>query len=160
MKTKIKNSMPFDFVLEELSQLKPHTKPMFGAYGIYIGNKIVFILRQKEAHSSDNGIWLATEGEHHASLKEIFPNMRSLSLFGGDDDGRPTTWQLLPEDSDDFEESAMKACVLVLRNDPRIGKFPKTRMKKKKVKATQKSVKKTKTKKTKSSKSKALAKKR
>lgn len=37
----------------------------------------------------------------------------------------PTGWQILPLDADDFEESVLKACQLVLKNDVRIGKVPK-----------------------------------
>ncbi len=119
--------IPFEFVLEEIDSLAPYTKPMFGAYGVYVENKIIFILRKKEKSNSDDGIWLATTEAHHNSLRNEFPNMRSIEVFGPG----PTGWQVLPENSDDFEASAMKACQLVLNRDPRIGKIPKTKLKKK-----------------------------
>jgi hypothetical protein len=38
-----------------------------------------------------------------------------------------TGWQLLPADAPDFESAALRACELVLRQDPRIGKIPKAK---------------------------------
>ncbi len=122
-----KKFVPFDFVLEELRDLNPTIKPMFGAFGLYVESKIVFILREKESNTEDNGIWLATTAEHHESLQDEFPSMRSIQMFGPG----PTGWQILPSDSDDFEESVLKACVLVKRNDIRLGKVPKTKIRKK-----------------------------
>jgi hypothetical protein len=94
---------------------------MFGCHAIYLGEKIVLILRNKEKAKHDNGVWLATTEEHHVSLKEIFPSMRSIRILGG----KTSTWQNLPAEADDFEESVITACEMVLKNDPRIGKIPK-----------------------------------
>ena len=126
-KLKPKKSIPFDFILEELDKLSPYIKPMFGAYGLYVGNKIVFILRDRPKSTEDNGVWLATTVEHHKSLKKEFSNMRSLRVFGPG----PTGWQVLPVEADDFEESVLRACAMVRNNDQRIGKVPKTKLKKK-----------------------------
>ena len=123
----MKKPVPFDFVLSELESLAPYTKPMFGCTAVYVGDKIVFILRQKGNPLPDDGVWVATTGEHHASLKKDFPSIRSIELFGPG----PTGWQVLPADADDFEDSVLKACQFVLRNDERIGKIPKSRWKKK-----------------------------
>ena len=125
-KLKPKKPIPFEFVLSELESVNAHTRPMFGSYGLYIDNKIVFILRESEKSKEDNGIWLATTGEHHASLQNEFPSMRSIAVFGPG----PTGWQVLPADSDDFEESVMRACELVRLGDPRIGKVPKLKLSK------------------------------
>lgn len=38
---------------------------------------------------------------------------------------------MLPLDSQDFEDSVLKACELIIKNDPRIGKIPKTKLRKK-----------------------------
>jgi hypothetical protein len=96
---------------------------MFGCLAVYIGAKIVLILRDKSTATADNGVWLATTTEHHESLRREFPNMRSVQVFG-----KPVTdWQVLPADTPDFEESALHACDLVLAGDPRIGKVPKSR---------------------------------
>ncbi len=121
---------PFEFVFDELDGLDVNTKPMFGCLGMYVGNKIVFIQRLKDSPPEDNGIWLATTTEHHASLKTDFPNMRSITIFGPG----PTGWQLLPQDAEDFESSVAHACELIRAGDPRIGKIPKSRLPKRKSK--------------------------
>jgi hypothetical protein len=96
---------------------------MFGCTAIYVGEKIVLILREKPTYTADNGVWLATTHEHHDSLRRDFPSMRSIQLLGE----KITSWQVLPSGSPDFEQSAMRACELVLAGDPRIGKIPKSR---------------------------------
>jgi hypothetical protein len=124
----------FDFVIEQLERLNPVVKPMFGCHAIYVKNKIVLILRKKDADDPDNGVWLATTPEHHASLKKDFPSMRSIELFGK----KETSWQILPSDADDFEESVMKACEFIFKQDPRIGKIPKEKKKKSAARSTSK----------------------
>lgn len=115
--------IPHEFVLDAIASLGPYTHPMFGCLAVYVQNKIVFILRNKPASPADNGVWLATTVEHHESLRRDFPNMRSIQVLG-----KPVTgWQVLPADAADFEASAMRACELVLRADPRIGKVPGAR---------------------------------
>jgi len=118
-----KKTIPFDFVLEQLSTIDVVTRPMFGCYAIYAGNKIVLLLRQRKDFAKDNGVWLATSLEHHESLKSDFPSMRSISLFGD----TPSGWQNLPAEADNFEELAIKACQLIIKGDSRIGKIPKAR---------------------------------
>jgi hypothetical protein len=93
---------------------------MFGCLAVYVKDTIVFILRDRQNEPSNNGVWLATTEEHHASLRREFPSMRSLAGAGKD----VTGWQVLPADADDFEEAALRACDLVLARDPRIGKEP------------------------------------
>lgn len=111
---------PHEFVLDALAPLAPRTHPMFGCLAVYVGEKIVLFLREKPSYPEDNGVWLATQIEHHASLRREFPNMRSIRVLGKD----PTGWQVLPVDSPDFEEAALRACDLILAGDPRIGKVP------------------------------------
>lgn len=94
---------------------------MFGCLAIYAGDKIVLLLRDRPNEIADNGVWLATTAEHHESLHREFPNMRSIQLFGKE----VTGWQVLPVDAPDFEESAIRACELIVRRDRRIGKVPK-----------------------------------
>jgi hypothetical protein len=119
-------TIPFDFVLEQLFSLEPRVRPMFGCHAIYVGNKIMLTLRNKPGeHDYDNGIWVSTKAEHHATLKKIFPNMRPIQVLGN-----ATNWQILPVDADDFEESAIKICDLILKGDARIGNVPKPRKKK------------------------------
>lgn len=105
--------------------MNPYTKPMFGAYGVYVGDQIKIILRDREKNPDDNGIWIATTGEHHASLQKDLPSMRSIAMFG--EEG-PTGWQVVPKDAEDFEESALKICEMIRRGDVRVGKVPKTKL--------------------------------
>jgi hypothetical protein len=120
---KRRKPIPHDFVLEALDGISTETRPMFGCLAIYVGNKIVLILRDKGGGDVDNGVWLATTEPHHASLRREFPNMRSIRIFGP----KVTGWQVLPADAPDFEESALRACELVIARDPRIGKVPASR---------------------------------
>jgi hypothetical protein len=123
--TKRTKPVPHAFVLEALASLSPETRPFFGCLGVYVGDKIVLILREKLDKTRDNGVWLATTEQHHESLRREFPNMRSIGLLGRD----VTHWQLLPVDAPDFEEAALRACELIVARDPRIGKVPKSRAK-------------------------------
>jgi hypothetical protein len=114
-----KPTIPFAFVLENLSRLDFTVKAFFGCHSIYVGDKIVLTLRQKKAHPHDNGVWVATSAEHHTSLRKVFPNMRGIGIFG-----KAGNWQILPLDASDFEESVNKICELIIKNDQRIGKAP------------------------------------
>jgi hypothetical protein len=118
--------VPFDFVLDELADLAPWTRPMFGCTAVYVDERIVFILREKAGADSDNGVWIATTREHHASLRRELPSLRSIEVLAG---GRETGWQVLPSEADDFEQGVLRACALVLARDVRIGKVPERRRK-------------------------------
>jgi hypothetical protein len=74
--------VPHEFVLDALTTLSPETRPMFGCLAVYLGEKIIFILREKADHTTDNGVWLATTREHHKSLQHEFPSMRSIGVLG------------------------------------------------------------------------------
>ena len=117
---KPRKTQPHPFVLDALAALSPRTNPMFGCLAVYVGARIVLILRDKPSQTQDNGVWLATTAEHHESLRAEFPNMRSIQVLGKG----VTGWQILPSDAPDFEEAALRACELILARDPRIGKVP------------------------------------
>lgn len=114
---------PFEFVLDALASASPETRPMFGCLAVYVEDKIVLVLRDKREPVADNGVWLATTKEHHASLRAEFPHMRSIQVLSTD----VTGWQVLPAEAPDFEEAALRACELVLARDVRIGKVPNAR---------------------------------
>lgn len=123
------NKVPFDFVLESLLPSNPKIKPMFGCFAVYVGEKIMLVLRNRQNHAEANGVWIATKKEYHASLKKDFPFMRSVYILS---EGKAETeWQMLPLDADDFESSVIKACEFILRNDERIGRIPKPKKKRK-----------------------------
>jgi hypothetical protein len=120
---KTRKPVPYAFVLDAISQLPIETRSMFGCLAVYVGDKIVLMLREKQKQKEDNGVWLATTKEHHQTLQREFPCMRSIQLL----EKAVTGWQLLPVDAPDFESAALHACELILRRDPRIGKVPKGR---------------------------------
>jgi hypothetical protein len=120
---KRRKPVPHEFVLEAISSVSPWTRPMFGCLAVYVDVKIVLVLRDKQDHPADNGVWLATTVEHHESLRREFSAMRSIGVLGKG----VTGWQVLPTDAADFEELALRACELVVRRDPRIGKVPGAR---------------------------------
>jgi hypothetical protein len=120
---KTRKPVPYAFVLDAISQLPIETRSMFGCLAVYVGDKIVLMLREKQKQIEDNGLWLATTKEHHETLRREFPNMRSIQLLGKE----VTGWQVLPADAPDFESAALRACELIIARDPRIGKVPKGR---------------------------------
>src|SRR6266851_3276001 len=120
---KQRKPVPHEFVLDAIAPLSPRTRSMFGCLAIYVEGKIVLILRDKRDQTADNGVWLATTEEHHQSLRQEFPNMRSIQVLGK----KVTGWQVLPADAQNFEEAALRACELILAGDPRIGKVPGAR---------------------------------
>jgi hypothetical protein len=139
---KQRKPVPHEFVLDALAPFSPRTRPMFGCLAIYVEDKIVLILREKDKRNkdkpdqtTDNGVWLATTEEHHQSLRRDFPSMRSIKVLGK----KVTGWQVLPSDAEDFEVAALRACELVLAGDPRIGKVPGARRAKASMKAAKKS---------------------
>lgn len=119
--------IPHAFVLDALTPCSPTTRSMFGCLAVYVGDRIVLFLRDKPASPADNGLWLATTLEHHDSLRREFPNMRSIQVLSKEE---VTGWQVLPIDAPDFEESALRACELIVRRDPRIGKIPASKSRK------------------------------
>src|ERR1041385_8833925 len=126
LRVKPRKRVPHEFVLEALAGLEPRTNPMFGCLAVYVREKIVLILRDKRDHTAgDDGVWLATTTDHHASLQKEFPSMRSIAVLGK----KVTGWQVLPSDDPDFEAAALRACELIAKADPRIGKIPKAKRK-------------------------------
>lgn len=117
-----RKSPAFAFVLDELDELEPYTKPMFGCTAVYVGDRILVMLRERPSHADDNGVWLATSREHHESLRAELPSMRSIGVLAG---GGVTGWQNIPADGESFEDEVLRACALVRSGDPRIGKVPK-----------------------------------
>ena len=129
---KPRKRVPHEFVLEALADMKPRTNPMFGCLAVYVGGKIVLILRDKrDKTSADDGVWLATTSDHHESLRKDFPNMRSIAVLGKE----VTGWQVLPAEAPDFESAALRACDLIAAKDPRIGRVPKEKSARKKTKS-------------------------
>jgi hypothetical protein len=111
--------VPFDFVLDELAALSPWTRPMFGCTAVYAGERILLVLRDR-GEDADDGVWIATTREHHATLRRELPSLRSITVFGPGETG----WQVIPRSSSRFEDEVMAACAMIVERDPRIGKVP------------------------------------
>jgi hypothetical protein len=121
--------VPFPFLLDALYPFEPVIRPMFGCHALYRGEKILLILRDRNDHTDSNGIWIATDAEHHESLRKEFPCLQSVHILS---DGKgETRWQMIPMDDDDFETLAIRLCELVKAEDQRIGRVPKGKKKKK-----------------------------
>jgi hypothetical protein len=113
-----KKKIPFAFALEELDAMAPLIKPMFGGFVVYIGEKMTLFLYEQEKWPGFKGVSLATTPEHYRSLAQEFSSTRDAEVqkIGK----RP--WLLIPAGAADFEEQVMKACELILKGDPRIGR--------------------------------------
>lgn len=117
--------IPFEFVVDYLHSKEPVIKPMFGCFGIYIGRKIVLVLRNRKDHPSANGVWIATNKKYHESLRKELPSMHSIKILGHGE----TNWQIINASADDFESSVVRACELILKDDVRVGTIPKAKKK-------------------------------
>ncbi|MDB4904839.1 MAG: hypothetical protein JWQ63_4120 [Mucilaginibacter sp.] len=110
-------SIPFDFVFDYLPT-GITVKKMFGMHYIYLGKRIMLILRRRDNESDLNGIWVATSKEHHQSLKN---DIQELGAFFINGDERHGNWLLIQDNSEDFENAAIKVCELISHYDTRIG---------------------------------------
>lgn len=123
---KPKQKPPHAFVLEALAPLDPEVRRMFSGFAVYIGDRIVCMLRDHAKSPRDNGVWLVlSEGTDPGDpeLRREFPSMRSIEMLGN----KIRHWLLLPSDSPDFEAEALHACDLLLKSDRRLGRIPESR---------------------------------
>jgi len=122
-----RKSPPFSFLLEALAPLHPEVRHMFGGHAVYIGDKIVAMLRDNAKSPQDNGMWLVlseTVDPASRALRREFPSIRTIDLLGG----AIRHWLILPADSPEFESDSLHACELLLAHDARIGRVPKSRL--------------------------------
>lgn len=99
---------------------------MFSGFAVYVGEKIVLMLRDSPKHPEDNGVWLVfseTAKLDDPGIHEEFPSLRLINLLGG----KIAHWRLLPADSSTFESEALHACELLLKHDRRFGRIPESR---------------------------------
>jgi len=123
---KRKQSPPHAFVLEALASLNPEVRRMFSGFAVYLGDRIVFMLRDHDKSPQDNGVWLVlSDGTNPADPKlcREFPSIRTIELLGN----KIRHWLLIPSDSPTFETEALHACDLLLQRDPRLGRIPESR---------------------------------
>jgi hypothetical protein len=124
--SKPKQNPPHAFVLEALAPLDPEVRRMFSGFAVYLGDRIVCMLRNHSKSPRDNGLWLVlSESTDPADpgLRREFPSIRSIGLLGN----KIRHWLLIPSDGPDFETEALHACDLLLNHDPRLGRIPASR---------------------------------
>lgn len=119
----IKKKAPFAFALEELDALSPMIKPMFGGLAVYVGEKLVLFLYDREKWPDFKGVSLATTPEHYSSLAQEFSSKR----YAEPQKIGKHPWLLIPASAPDFEEQVLKACEMILNGDPRIGRAPEAK---------------------------------
>src|ERR1700749_4982427 len=81
-----RRSAPYPFILEALAQLEPEVRPMFSGFAVYVGEKIVLMLRDNPKHPEDNGVWLVcseTANLADPAIRQDFPSLRLINLLGG-----------------------------------------------------------------------------
>ncbi len=124
--TRLKQKPPHAFVLDALAPLHPEVRRMFSGFAVYIGDRIVCMLRDHPKSPRDNGVWLVisdTFNPADPTLRREFPSLRSIELLAG----KIGHWLLIPGDGPTFETEALHACELLLRRDPRLGRIPASR---------------------------------
>lgn len=121
-----RRSVPYPFIVEALAPLEPEVRPMFSGFAVYVGEKIVLMLRDSQKQPEDNGAWLVfSESADLADprIRHDFPSLRLINLLGG----KIAHWRLIPADSASFESEALHACELLLKHDVRFGRIPQSR---------------------------------
>ncbi|HEV7680785.1 MAG TPA: hypothetical protein VGO68_01585 [Pyrinomonadaceae bacterium] len=116
-----KKREPFPFVLEELSPIRPIIKHWFGFTSLYLDEKLLCSLRDSPKQPGSNGMWLYTTAEHVESLAREFPDLPKRQLWRSRSGNK--AWVVLASRLEGFEEYAFKACELILKGDPRIGRL-------------------------------------
>ena len=123
---KPKQKSPHAFVLDALAPLNPEVRRMFSGFAVYIGNRIVCMLRNHHKSPRDNGVWLVLSENtdpRDPELRREFPSIRNIDLLGD----KIRHWLLIPSDSPEFEVEALHACDLLLNHDRRLGRIPESR---------------------------------
>src|ERR1700739_4316510 len=109
-----RRSAPYPVILEALAPLEPEVRPMFSGSAVYVGEKIVLMLRDSPKQPEDNGVWLVfseTANLADPRIRKDFPSIRLIKLLGG----KIGHWRLIPVDSPTFESEALHACELLLK---------------------------------------------
>ncbi len=126
VRSKTKLKPPHSFVVDALAPLEPEVRRMFSGYAVYVGDRIVCMLREHVKAPQDNGVWLVlseTTLASDRSLSRDFPSIRTISLLGG----KIAHWLLIPSDSPSFEEESLRMCDLLIAHDARFGRIPQSR---------------------------------
>lgn len=123
---KPKQKPPYPFILDALAPLNPEVRRIFSGFGVYVGDRIICILREQEKSARDNGVWLVLSDSTNPADPDLlrqFPSIRSIDLLRN----KMRQWLLIPSDGPGFEIEALRACDLLLHYDPRLGRIPQSR---------------------------------
>src|ERR1700677_4650793 len=97
---RLKQKPPHAFVLDALAPLHPEVRRMFSGFAVYIGDRIVCMLRDHSKSPRDNGVWLVlSDGTSPTGpeLRREFPSIRSIELLRK----KIGHWLLIPSDGPD-----------------------------------------------------------
>jgi hypothetical protein len=122
-------NIPCDFVFDYLMPLEVTVKPMFGVWAIYVDKKNYACSKATKRFSGNKRRMDCPP----RSITKFKKGIAFVMLISNNSNRlKETEWQLLPDDTDEFEVSARKACDLIKRTDHRIGRIPLPRQKEKK----------------------------
>ena len=118
--------IPYPFVVDLLTPLAPEVRRIFSAFGVYIGDKLVLMLRERPKHPDDNGVWVVFSEKTNPddpSTRRDLPLLRPIALLGN----KMGHWRVLPASAPHFETEATRVCDFLLKKDPRFGRVPDSR---------------------------------
>lgn len=100
------------------------TKRMFGGLGIYLFDRLVFVLVEptKTGRWQWHGVLVGTSQPHHASLQAQFPGLAPHDAL--------RKWLYLDSRQEDFEPLLEALALAAARNDPRLGVYAAARARK------------------------------
>jgi hypothetical protein len=93
---------------------------MFGCRGCYLHGRLVLVLASR-GEEPWKGLLVPTEKKHHGVLREELPRLGVHPML--------EKWLYLPEETEDFEDTASRLVELIKEEDPRVGVLPKPRKK-------------------------------
>ena len=105
---------------------------MFGSTGVYLDERVVFILRQKG--DADDGVWIAYEPEREQEVLALLPNATRIGRIPN-----ARGWRKLAAASPSFEDDVLHACRIARAEDSPLGKIPVRQAKKKRPVSTPRS---------------------
>jgi len=114
---KRQHGLAYPFVLDALDEHDPTTRPMFGSTAVYLGERVLFILRKKG--DSDDGVWVAFDEDREADALAALPNLAKITRLPN-----VRCWRKLAENSANFEDDVLEACRLGGLPDGPLGKIP------------------------------------
>jgi hypothetical protein len=91
---------------------------MLGCYGLFLHDKLMMLLRERENNPEFNGVFVATQPEFFDDLS----NELHYSNMEFDIDGAPHTWIFISDDINDFQQKVKQAVDMIKNGDKRIGK--------------------------------------